>query len=151
MTPRAPRPEVVQHRLRQMSDILDYLSELGDLTGAELEANTERRLAVERGLTQLVELAVKINSSVVTANRGLPPPDYHRSFTMAGEVGLVPGELGARLAPSAGLRNRLVHEYDTIDYGQVASAVRSAAVDYRQYVRAVAAYLRQQTADEGPS
>ena len=143
MSSLAPRREVMQQRLREIRDLLDYFSALGDIDASELEANIERRMAVERGLTHLVDLAVKINSAVVTAVRGVPPPDYHQSFVHAGEIGVIPADLAVRLAPSAGLRNRLVHEYDTIDYAQVAQATRSATVDYGEYVRAVAAYLQR--------
>ncbi len=100
MSPTAPRREVIQRRLREMRGLLDYFSGLGDLDASELEGNIERRMAVERGLTQLVDLAVKINSSIVTAVRGVPPPDYHRSFIHAGEVGIIPADLAVRLAPS---------------------------------------------------
>ena len=47
----------------------------------------------------------------------------------------------ARLAPSAGLRNVLVHEYAQVDLALVARGVELARQDYRSCVREVARSL----------
>ena len=49
--------------------------------------------------------------------------------------------LANALAPAAGLRNRLVHEYDVIDDAIVLAAVHLARRDFAAYVAAVEAYL----------
>lgn len=51
----------------------------------------------------------------------------------------------AELAPSAGLRNVLVHEYLAIDLRIVANSVPRARVTYGTYARAVARYLTSRT------
>ena len=48
------------------------------------------------------------------------------------------------LAPSAGLRNRLVHEYDEIDDRKVLEPVGRAIHDLGAYVEAVEAHLEEQ-------
>ena len=50
----------------------------------------------------------------------------------------LPADLAARLAPSAGLRNVLVHQYAEIDLDQVVAAVSAARTDFRAYVRTIA-------------
>lgn len=50
-------------------------------------------------------------------------------------------ELAARLMPSVGLRNVLVHEYAVVDLALVAAGVQLARTDYRAYVREIAAAL----------
>ncbi len=47
----------------------------------------------------------------------------------------------AAMAPSAGLRNRLVHEYDAIVDAIVLDAVRKAQSLFPQYVAAIERYL----------
>ena len=50
------------------------------------------------------------------AETGAPiPDDYYSGFVAMGDLGILSAELAQRLAPSAGLRNRLVHEYETLD------------------------------------
>ncbi|MDP2210272.1 MAG: DUF86 domain-containing protein [Candidatus Aquicultor sp.] len=42
-------------------------------------------------------------------------PDIYDSFVKLGEQDMVPMEFASKIAPSSGLRSRLVHEYDRID------------------------------------
>lgn len=53
--------------------------------------------------------------------------------------------LADALAPSAGLRNRLVHEYDAIVDAIVLDAVRKAQALFPQYVAAIERYLSSRT------
>ncbi len=66
--------EVVQRRLRMLSDLLDRLESLGQTSAARLESDWQHAAVVERLLTRIVELAIKINTHVVTSTGALPPP-----------------------------------------------------------------------------
>jgi uncharacterized protein YutE (UPF0331/DUF86 family) len=46
-----------------------------------------------------------------------------------------------KLAPSAGLRNRLVHEYDLLEHAMVLNAVKMAEELYPEYVKAIEDYI----------
>lgn len=102
MNPPPLRPESVQRRLAEMTTLLEVLARHVEVTGDELGADIERRLVVERALTQQVDLAA--NAHVATATGQPPPADYHGSFAAAAAAGLISAELAQRLAPSAGLR-----------------------------------------------
>lgn len=69
------------------------------------------------------------------------PDDYFGGFTKLGDLGVLPAELARALAPSAGLRNRLVHEYDAIDDGKVLAAVGTTLDLYPRYIRAIETHL----------
>ena len=144
MTPPSLRRDAVQRRLLEMQRLLDVLEQYRDVTGDELRQDIERRLVVERILQQLVDLAVKINLHVAATAGRRAVTDYFTTFEEAAAAGLLPTDLAASLAPSTGLRNRLVHEYDEIDLEQVAAAVPDAADGYGRYVRTVAGWLDDQ-------
>lgn len=57
------------------------------------------------------------------------------------DLGVLPPELGRSLAPSAGLRNRLVHEYEALDDAKVLVPIGTLLELYPRYVQAVEAYL----------
>jgi uncharacterized protein YutE (UPF0331/DUF86 family) len=141
VTPGPLRPETIQRRLADIRALLDVLHRHADVTGAQLRAELERRLVVERALQQVVDLAAKINAHAVTAQGNPPPADYHTSFSAAGDIGMITADLAGRLAPSAGLRDRLVHEYDTVDHDVVAAAIGEAVQTYGAYVHQVATWL----------
>lgn len=143
MTPAELDRDVVHAKLRTMRDLLDDLAGVGEVTAAVLEQDRILRHAVERVITQLVELAASINGHVGAAlvNRG--PADYRESFALAAEAGIISKDLAAQLASSAGLRNLLVHEYASIDLARVAASVAEALAGYQQYVAEVAGALLQ--------
>jgi uncharacterized protein YutE (UPF0331/DUF86 family) len=49
-----------------------------------------------------------------------------------------------RLAPAAGLRNRIVQEYDDLDDGIVLAAVSEARREFPTFIAAVERYLSKQ-------
>jgi uncharacterized protein YutE (UPF0331/DUF86 family) len=124
-----------------MRELLDDLGSAAPDFAAVLIDDRLRRHAIERILTQLVEMAVKINSHVVGATLGRVPRSYKESFSLAVECGLIDRELADELEPSAGMRNVLVHEYLEIDVEKVAAAVPLALDGYRRYVSAVARFV----------
>ena len=75
---------------------------------------------------------------MLAVETGAPPPDVRRSFGAAADAGLIDRELAGRLAPSAGLRNVLVHAYVDLDVEQLVAAVPLALEQYGEYVRQAA-------------
>lgn len=138
---RCPRPldlAVVGRRLRLMSTLLEQLDGLGTVDEARLLREPIVRLAVERVLSQLVDLAVDINSHLGSAVVGRAPERFRDSFDLAVEAGTLRPETSAALQGSTGLRNVLVHEYLDTDYALVADAVPQALEEFADYVRQVA-------------
>jgi uncharacterized protein YutE (UPF0331/DUF86 family) len=72
---------------------------------------------------------------------GAPPSDVRSSFTAASAAGLIDDDLAQRLAPSAGLRNVLVHAYVDLDLALLVAAVPLARDQYGEYVRQVARWV----------
>lgn len=141
MTPRQLDPDTVLVKLELMRAALDVLDQIGDLTADQLRSDAIRRGAVERYLSQLVDLAGAVNAHVSSAVLGEAPTDYTDSFHRAARAGTIGEDLAASLAPSAGLRNVIVHDYAVIDLGKVAAAVPLARRDFRHYIQAVARFL----------
>lgn len=141
MTPRQFEPRVVELRLTEMGRLLRLLEQVGEVSVERLEAEPLLRAAVERLLSQLVELAVAINGHAASTLLGRGPAGYAESFADAAAAGLVPRELAEELQPSAGMRNVLVHEYLKIDLAVVAEAIPRARSGFDRYVAAVARFL----------
>lgn len=140
MTPPLLDVAAVHGKLATMAALLDDLDGVGDVDEALLERDRMLRHAVERVLTQLVDLAVSLNGHVAVAGGRPAPATYRESFAAAAAAGALPAALAERLAPSAGLRNVLVHEYAAVDLGLVVRGVELARTDYRSYVRALAGW-----------
>ena len=63
---------------------------------------------------------------------------------MLGATGVIPADLAGRHAPAAGLRNRLVHQYDRLDDSLVLRAIQSAERDLGDYVAALERFLERE-------
>lgn len=142
MSPRDLSAAAVGVRLRLMRELLDDLAALGEVSERSLTEDRLSRRALERILTQLVDLAADINQHVVSSRTDRAPVDYRSSFDAAAELGLLPRDLADALKPSVGLRNVLVHQYVNADLRIVAAAVPLAEDQYAEYVRRVAEWLR---------
>lgn len=141
MTPRELDPSTVQAKLRLMQDLVDDLTKAGAPDGARLREQRLLLRAVERILTQLVDLAVAINSHIVASTVDRAPSSYRESFSLAAETGLIDSELAGALQRAVGMRNLLVHEYAAVDLNRVAAALPLARDQFGRYIRDVAAWL----------
>lgn len=129
---------------RKLATIVRNLDDLRAVEGLTLQAYRSERFrqkGIERLLQETIEAAVDVALHLLSAAGEPTAPDYYSSFIAAGRAGLVPEELGRRLAPSAGLRNRLVHEYDAIDDAIVLAAVRDARRQFSEFVAAIEQHL----------
>jgi uncharacterized protein YutE (UPF0331/DUF86 family) len=132
----------VQAKLRSLDELLDALRLVGAVDGARLGQDVLLRLAVERALTQAVDLIVSVCSHVVAAETTTVPTTYRDAVRAAGEHGLIGTDLAQSLAAAVGLRNILVHEYARADLSIVAAAVPAAQRDLTDFVRQVASWLQ---------
>lgn len=135
--------ELVRRKLAAITRNLEDLKTVEGLSLAEYRADRFRQKGTERLLQETVEAAVDVNLHMLRALGVATPPDYYESFVGLGRHGVVPATLAERLAPAAGLRNRLVHEYEEIDDAIVLRAVGQARRSFAAYVAAVERYLAE--------
>ena len=133
--------ELVRRKLATISRNLSDLAAVESLSLAEYRADRFKQKGAERLLQELIEAAVDANLHLLRAANRPAPPDYYQSFVELGKGGIIAPELAQRLAPAAGLRNRLVHEYDAIDDATVLKAMGQARRDFGEYVAAIQRYL----------
>ena len=129
---------------RKLAVIIENLKALGPIrliSREEYAGDIYKRKATERLLQKLIEAAIDINTHIMVQTGNEAPDDYYQSFIKTGELGVVPGALAEKLAPSAGLRNRLVHEYDLLDHSLVLDAVKRADELYAKYVLEIENFL----------
>ncbi len=100
-------------------------------------------LVAERLLERMIGRMIDVNYHLLTETGHPPPTDYHASFTQLAGLGVLEREFAGRIAACAGLRNRIVHDYDELDPKKVHEALQAAIVDVPAYLRQINAYLAQ--------
>lgn len=137
MSPRDLDAQVCVRRLLVMDELLRVLATID--VGADDDL---AQLALERILTQLVDLAGDINGHVAAVLLGTAPGSARESFVLAGEAGVISPAAVDALLPSVGLRSVLTHEYVEVDRERVRRAAPLALEAYSAYVAAVRDWLR---------
>ena len=136
--------DLVRRKLATISRNLDALEEADGITLDAYRDDLFRKKGAERLLQEVIEAAVDANLHLLRALGEATPGDYFESFIAVGKAGIIPAELARSLAPSAGLRNRLVHEYDRIDDEIVLNAISEARRTLTDYVAAVEKHVARQ-------
>lgn len=136
---------LVTRKLLLLVKDLDALASLAATPRAAFLESELERAAAERVLERMIGRMIDVNYHLITESGHPPPSDYYTSFLRLADLRILEADFARRLAPCAGLRNRLVHEYEEIDPAKVFEALDPARTDIVEYVRAVEAYLAQAT------
>ena len=132
---------IIRRKLAAMVEAMAGLRPLAPLGLEEYRQRYYERKAAERLLQEAIEATLDINAHLIAELGRAVPEDYYGGFLQVAELGILPPALARDLAPAAGLRNRLVHEYDAIDDTKVLAAIRRALDLLPRYVHAIEAYL----------
>ncbi len=135
--------ELITRKLALIMSDLKALAPFANKTLEDFLAGEIDEVVAERYLERIVGRMIDVNYHLITEAGNVPPPDYYQSFTQLGTLGVLPHPFARQIAACAGLRNRLVHEYDEIDPQRVHEAAASAVRDVPEYLRHVRAHLDQ--------
>ena len=122
---------------RKINLIVRDLKELATFGGMTFDAYTSSRVnsaAAERYLERIIGRMIDINFHIITELGHSPPKDDFDSFTTLGNLQVLPVEFSQKIAAAAGLRNRIVHEYDALDEQKIHLALREALIDIPQFI-----------------
>ena len=132
---------IIRKKLAVMIENLKALEPIKEMTRDEYIQDLYKRKATERLLQELIEAAIDINTHIIVQTGNAAPDDYYESFIKLGELKIISADLAEKLAPSAGLRNRLVHEYDQLEHSLVLDSVSMAEEMYADYIKEIEGYI----------
>ena len=135
---------LVTRKINLIAEDVRRLEEFGRMAVDTYLANPIHEAAAERYLERIIGRMIDINYHLLTELGNPPPRDYFASFTELGTLGILPGEFAAAIAQTAGLRNRIVHEYDVLDERKVFEAIQWALRDIPRYIEHIHRYVQGQ-------
>jgi len=133
----------IEQKLTALAEYLDELEQISQYSYQEYKANFQIKRTVERLIQLVVECATDINGLLITGLGEVPPRDYFSSFIVLGDLGVLPTGFAETLAPTTAIRNRLVHEYETVDERLVYAGVKPILEEFTQYAELVSKYLKE--------
>jgi uncharacterized protein YutE (UPF0331/DUF86 family) len=141
-------PIDVHFVLRKIKLIQEDLSELDNLAHYSLDEITKdhiKFLAVERLLEKIIMRAIDINQHII-AELGKGDErvrGYEDTFYILSQLGIYGEEFAKQIAPSAGLRNRLVHDYNNTRQDIIYKSVGEAIQQYVKYCDSILKFIEK--------
>ena len=109
----------IERRLDELSERLARLEPIKDKPRSEFDQDPYLRDIVERNLEVAAQSCIDICHRIISLENARKPTDYYEAILIMGELGVLPVDFSQHLAPIAGFRNILVHEYISVDWDQV--------------------------------
>lgn len=133
---------LVKQKLAFLIEHLDELEPLSTVALEEYKTDAIKRHAAEKLVELVVGYATDINQLIVEGMGHSVPQTYYNSFVAMQELGILPQDLSTRLANTAGLRNRLIHQYEKLSHEVVYHSLKPLVKNYRQYTVLIRDYLQ---------
>ena len=109
----------IERRLERLNQCLLKLEPLKNKEKREFLEDPYLQDIVERNLEVATQACIDLANRIISMEQLEKPRDYYEAILRLGEAGILPLEFSQRLAPLAGFRNILVHEYLDIDWDEV--------------------------------
>lgn len=135
-------PDVVATRLAKLREYLGYLKQLRRYSYKQFADDPFIRGNVERYLHLAIECCLNLGNHLISDRELRRAEDYREVFLILGEAKLIPMAFARRLAPMAGFRNILVHDYLKVDLRKVYEALQKNLPDFERFARLMARHLK---------
>ncbi len=134
-------PDRIRAKLQDISGSLERLDRFRTMSREAFLADEDAQDIARSRLLTAIEAALNICFHLSAKKLAQVPEGYAECFLTLGKAGLVEPSLAKRLGTMAGFRNRLVHVYWDVDYGQVYDIIINDLKDLELFCREVAELL----------
>ena len=109
----------IERRLERLSDCLKKLELFKAKKKEELLKDPYLQDIVERNLEVSAQAVIDIANRIISIEDLEKPRDYYEAIKRLGKSDILPQDFAQKLAPIAGFRNILVHDYLDINWDEV--------------------------------
>ncbi|HHV94858.1 MAG TPA: DUF86 domain-containing protein [Clostridiaceae bacterium] len=135
--------EVIVEKLLKLQKYIEQIEKIKPSCYEEYISEITVKYAIERIMQLIVDTALDINNILLAYNNKPPAPDYYNSFIEVAECGVFDSIFAISIAPSTGLRNRLVHEYEKVSDEIVFNSINKFINLYKKYLSLIFKYIEE--------
>ncbi|MCJ7783204.1 MAG: DUF86 domain-containing protein [Desulfobacterales bacterium] len=135
----------IRRKIKLIQEDLSELDHLAHYSFDEISKDHIKMLALERLLEKIIMRAIDINQHMIAElGRGDERVrGYEDTFYILSQLGIYGEEFAKQIAPSAGLRNRLVHEYNNTRQDIIYKSVSEAVGQYVKYCDSILKFIEK--------
>ena len=123
---------------------LEKLKDLQKYTFEQIVSDYIKHKALERIIEVIINESVDINHHIIAnSNNQDFSFDYKKSFTILGDMKILPSDFAQKISLSVGLRNILVHQYRDLDEKMFIASIPDCISQYTEYCQHILNYLKQ--------
>lgn len=140
-------PIFIRRKIKWIQEDLKFLEGMKGMSFAEVAKDHTKWSALEWTLAKIIGRAIDINRHIIAelADKNIEPPAKHReTFEILGKMKVLPEAFTEKIADSASLRNRIIHEYNDLDKNKVYETVDEAIEQYAEYCKHILKFLDKQ-------
>jgi len=126
--------KVLRESILEIEPILKFSSD--DIANDSLKIRSAERL-----FQLIIDSAVDINTEIIATNSFSSPDSYQGTFYTLREAKILDSNFADKIAPSVGLRNRLVHRYETIKPKLSVDEMKRYVPFYVDYLKIINDYI----------
>jgi len=134
----------IERRLDELSERLARLEPLKSKPRIEFDRDPYLRDIAERNLEIAIQCCIDICHRIISLENARKPADYYEAILLIGELGIIPPDFARKIAPMAGFRNILVHEYLVLDWDEVYRNLQHLT-DLVQFGEMIRGWLRKKS------
>jgi uncharacterized protein YutE (UPF0331/DUF86 family) len=139
--------------LRKLDMVRHHAARLGAKLPATAEAllgDEDLRDILSNNLCQAVQSAFDVAAHVIAHVEAKVPDTYAEGFELLAGKSVIDAGLARNLIRASGLRNRLQHQYQTVDWKVVHSSIGDGLGDFDAFVKAIRAFIDASAAGGRP-
>ena len=130
-------------KINSIQSDLEKLKGLQNYTFEQIVSDYIKHKALERITEVIINEAVDINQHIIAnSNNKDFSFDYKKSFTILGDMKILPSEFAQKISLSVGLRNILVHQYRDLDEKIFFDSIPDCISQYTEYCQYILKYLK---------
>ncbi len=135
--------EFIKRKIALITEELERLKEFKALTLDDTSKDFKTQATVERLLERIITRAIDINQHIL-AEKGVDmrlARTYRETFLRLADIGVYSHAFAITIAPSAGLRNALVHDYNNIDKKILHKSITNTIIEFNEYGKYVLSFV----------
>jgi uncharacterized protein YutE (UPF0331/DUF86 family) len=137
----------IERRLEKIRTCLKKLENYQTKKKNEILKDPLMQDIIERNLEVSAQAAIDIANRIISIEDLEKPRDYYEAILQLGKADVIPLNFAEKLAPIAGFRNILVHDYLDIDWDEVYNNLHKLH-DLSQFMDHVKNWMKSRNIDE---
>ena len=133
--------DVIRRKLISLSNYVKQLLPITEYTYEEYVSNYFIYYTGERLIQLIIETCMDINSLIIEYEGLKPPKSYYESFIILGDKKILPDKVARQLASFAGMRNRIVHQYEDVNHKIIFDNYKNLIELVNEYIDVVTEFM----------